>query len=136
MTMRGGDRGGRRRDPENKAVDAGVQPAKPDSPDTLSALTDLVRLIGRSNAPQLRVRLVVSILLLFPKPAKGWGGSGLWNLVGFYAISKIFESADSQIFHSLAWVSGHTLKHLFAAGGIGALLFELCKDARKTIGGQ
>ena len=82
------------------------------------------------------ILLVVSILLLFPKPATGWGGSGLWTLVGFYAISKTFESADSQIFHSLAWVSGHTLKHLFAAGGIGALLFELCKDARKTIGGQ
>ena len=63
MTMRGGDRGGRRRDPENKAVDAGIQLAKPDSPDTLSALADLVRLIGRSNAPQLRLRLAISILL-------------------------------------------------------------------------
>ncbi len=63
MTMRGGDRGGRRRDPETKALDAGVQAARTASPETLSALADLVRLVGRSNAPQLRVRLVVSILL-------------------------------------------------------------------------
>ncbi len=63
MTMRGGDRGGRRRDPESKAQDAGLPTHKADSPDTLSALADLVRLVGRSNAPQLRMRLVVAILL-------------------------------------------------------------------------
>ncbi len=63
MTMRGGDRGGRRRDPESKAQDAGLPTQKADTPDTLSALADLVRLVGRSNAPQLRMRLVVAILL-------------------------------------------------------------------------
>ena len=36
---------------------------KPDSPNTWSALTDLVRLVGRSNAPRLRLRLAISILL-------------------------------------------------------------------------
>jgi len=62
MTMRGVERGGRRRDPETKAQAAAVTDI-PEDPNTLAALADLVRLVGRSGAPQLRLRLAVSILL-------------------------------------------------------------------------
>ena len=60
--MRGVERGGRRRDPESKAQ-AGPLTEVPEDPNTLAALADLVRLVGRSGAPQLRLRLVVAILL-------------------------------------------------------------------------
>jgi hypothetical protein len=36
---------------------------------------------------------------------------------GFYALAKIFETADRFIFVHVHVVSGHTLKHLAAAGG-------------------
>ncbi len=42
---------------------AGASDAKIENPNTFAALTDLVRLVRRSNAPQLRTRLAVSILL-------------------------------------------------------------------------
>jgi len=67
MTMRGVERGGRRRDPESKAQAAAATDI-PEDPNTLAALTDLVRLVGRSGAPQLKLRLALSILLtLFGK---------------------------------------------------------------------
>ncbi|WP_421731506.1 ABCB family ABC transporter ATP-binding protein/permease [Brevundimonas sp.] len=62
MTMRGGERGGRRGDPETRAQMAGVT-VRADTPATWRALADLVGLVGRSNAPQLKLRLVLAILL-------------------------------------------------------------------------
>lgn len=60
MAMRGGERGGGRgRDLETKAVNAVATP--PADPPTLPALLDLLRLVGRSRAPQLRLRLVMAI---------------------------------------------------------------------------
>jgi hypothetical protein len=38
----------------------------------------------------------------------------LW-IFGWYALAKICETLDRQIFDVLRVVSGHTLKHLFAA---------------------
>jgi ABC-type transport system involved in Fe-S cluster assembly fused permease/ATPase subunit len=60
---RGGERSGRRGGIEAKAQRAGVEAETPPDPKTLPALMDLMRLVARSGAPQLRVRLVVSILL-------------------------------------------------------------------------
>ena len=58
--MRGVERGGRR-DPETKAM-IGKAPSDPvEDPNTWAALRDLVRLVGRSGAPQLRLRLVLAI---------------------------------------------------------------------------
>lgn len=66
MTMRGSERGGgrsgRRADPETKAL-AAIAADKPEEPNTFAALADLVRLVGRSDAPQLRLRLVCAIAL-------------------------------------------------------------------------
>jgi ATP-binding cassette subfamily B protein len=44
---------------------------KVEDPNTLAALTDLVRLVGRSEAPQLRLRLFLSILLTLGGKALG-----------------------------------------------------------------
>lgn len=61
MAMRG-ERAGRRRDPETKAAQAGVAIPK-EGPPTLGALADLARLVRRSNAPQLHVRLIAAVTL-------------------------------------------------------------------------
>lgn len=44
-------------------------------------------------------------------------GRGCWGMVLCYAIAKICELQDREIFMALG-VSGHTLKHLFAAVGV------------------
>jgi uncharacterized membrane protein len=68
----------------------------------------------------------------------------LWGaLIGFYALAKIFEGADSLLWESTRHlVSGHTLKHL-ASGLAGFLLLDLVspsdtanaesKSARETL---
>ena len=69
--MRGVERGGRGRDPETKAMIGKAPTTQADDPNTLAALADLVRLVGRSGAPQLHLRLVVSILLTLAAKALG-----------------------------------------------------------------
>ena len=70
MTMRG-DRSGRHRGDPGVVAVAGETGLKPKGPSTLQALTDLVRLVGRSNAPHLRLRLVSAILLTLAGKALG-----------------------------------------------------------------
>jgi len=43
---------------------------------------------------------------------------GYWLLLGCYALSKVFEHYDEQIYRLLFGLSGHSLKHLAAAAGI------------------
>jgi len=50
---------------------AGQTGLEPKGPSTLQALTDLVRLVGRSNAPQLRLRLIAAVLLTLSGKALG-----------------------------------------------------------------
>jgi ABC-type transport system involved in Fe-S cluster assembly fused permease/ATPase subunit len=62
MAIRG-ERSGGRRDPMVKAQQAGSPQDKTDGPPTLTALADLARLVVRSGAPHLRLRLISAILL-------------------------------------------------------------------------
>ncbi len=55
---------------EAKASGAGVTETPPD-PKTIPAILDLMKLVGRSNAPQLRLRLAFSILLTMGGKALG-----------------------------------------------------------------
>jgi len=57
------------------------------------------------------------MLLLFPRRSTGTAGFG-WTL-GWYALAKVFELLDQQIFAIGGVVSGHTLKHV--AAGIAVL---------------
>ena len=61
MAMRG-ERSGRRSDPVAKAAGAGT-PERSGGPGTLPALLDLARLVGRSGAPQLRIRLAAAVAM-------------------------------------------------------------------------
>ena len=60
MAMRG-ERAGRHGDSVAKAAQAGAPAPVADGPPTWRALGDLVRLVGRSNAPHLRLRLIAAI---------------------------------------------------------------------------
>jgi hypothetical protein len=53
------------------------------------------------------------MLLLFPPRYTRTGD--LFGVVGLYALAKIFELLDAQVFALGRLVSGHTLKHLASA---------------------
>lgn len=56
--------------------------------------------------------LVPLILLLFPPR---YSGTHHWFIVlGMYAVAKVFEVADAPVYRLGGFLSGHTLKHLFA----------------------
>jgi hypothetical protein len=76
-------------------------------------------------AVQAYATLVVLMALLFP--ARYTEGRYLGYVVGFYALAKMLEALDKPIFTGLRAVSGHTLKHLAAAGAGYAILRMLEK---------
>jgi hypothetical protein len=51
---------------------------------------------------------------------RGRDGADWMIALGLYALSKAFEVSDAAVLDAVG-VSGHTLKHLFAAAGIGWL---------------
>ena len=55
--------------------------------------------------------LVAALLL----PSRYTGTANLIWVIVFYAIAKVAELADKQIFSAGHLISGHTIKHLFAA---------------------
>jgi hypothetical protein len=59
--------------------------------------------------------LLTILLLLLLFPPRYTRGADLVVALGFYALAKVFESCDQQIFALGHIVSGHTLKHLAAA---------------------
>lgn len=58
--------------------------------------------------------MIVPILLWLP--SRYSRGSWWWVVLAWYAIAKLCEAADAWLFEVI-WVSGHMLKHLFAALG-------------------
>lgn len=66
--------------------------------------------------------LVFVLLLLVLYPTR-WNHSGyLWAAVAFYAVAKIFDRTDHRVFGMVHVMSGHTFKHLAAAGGIALIV--------------
>ena len=64
---------------------------------------------------------IALMLLLLPTPYTR--GNDYWGLFFFYAAAKIAEVLDQQIFSlTQSIISGHSLKHLFAAAGAAWLL--------------
>ena len=56
----------------------------------------------------------------------------LWAGLGCYAAAKVFELGDAAVYQVLP-ISGHTLKHLFAAAGVGAAALMLEARARSPL---
>ncbi|NBB52057.1 ATP-binding cassette domain-containing protein [Rhizobium sp. CRIBSB] len=61
--MRGERSGRRNADPEVKALAAGADQDRTEGPGTLKALSDLLAVVARSGAPQLRLRVAGALLL-------------------------------------------------------------------------
>jgi hypothetical protein len=64
----------------------------------------------------VQVYAILILLLALLLPAKYSRGSDFAVIVGFYVLAKILEETDRQVFALGHIVSGHTLKHLAAAG--------------------
>jgi hypothetical protein len=112
-----------------------------DSPTGLRALWPLVILgaftvlywygterLGRGNVIPYglyqgwSVLVIVLLLTLFPARRFTHGHWLVWAAV-WYGLAKLFESTDHAVFRlTQGWVSGHTLKHVAAAGAVFAIL--------------
>jgi hypothetical protein len=77
--------------------------------------------------------LLVVVLLLVFYPARYSGGGYLIAGLAAYAAAKGLELADGPIFSLGRIVSGHTLKHLVAAGAVACLVGML--RARAQVAG-
>jgi hypothetical protein len=86
--------------------------------------------IGRSDLrPYLFVQflpmLLVPAALLMRLPRRFDGAApdrAWWGVLAGYGIAKALEVADHAVLEHLAFLSGHTLKHVAAAGAAGWLL--------------
>lgn len=67
------------------------------------------------------------ILLALFLPQRYTRGSDFGLVLGFYALAKVLELFDRQIYAALRVVSGHTLKHIAAAAASFCLLRMLQK---------
>jgi len=64
----------------------------------------------------VQVYAILILLLALLLPPRYTRGVDFAIVVGFYALAKLFEECDRQVFSLGHIVSGHTLKHLAAAG--------------------
>lgn len=86
----------------------------------------------------LRPYAIVQFLPMLLIPAILWFrrgtsslGNAIWLMIGFYVLAKLFEYFDAGIY-SMAYLSGHTLKHLFAALAPAALLVWLGRGQTRS----
>ncbi len=75
----------------------------------------------------LPVILTPIILLLYKSNSNS--AKYFWLMILFYALAKVFENFDHQTFYNCG-ISGHSIKHLFAALAPVSLIFALRTDAR------
>jgi hypothetical protein len=76
-------------------------------------------------AQYFSIFLIGWLMLVFP-PSYTRGGDIL-TVTAFYALAKIAEALDAQIFALTGWISGHTLKHLIATMAVFWVLRMLRK---------
>lgn len=96
---------------------------------------------GRSDLrPYLFVQflpmLLVPAALLMRLPRRYPSGApdvAWWGVLAGYALAKALEVADQSVFDALGLVSGHTLKHLAAAGAAGWLVAAAQRAARTHV---
>ena len=77
----------------------------------------------------LPVLLIPLILWLFNSRLNG--NKYIWGVIGAYAVSKLLEFFDAQIYSSLDVISGHSLKHLIAA--FATFIFYLALRNRQIL---
>jgi hypothetical protein len=99
----------------------------------LSQTWDMADLRPYAIVQFLPLVLVPLILLLYPsRLTKVWF---LWSVLACYALAKVFELFDAPVHRALGGVSGHTLKHLSAAGAMFVLALGLRSRTDRLSGG-
>lgn len=73
----------------------------------------------------LPMLLIPTIVLIYPSNYKNL--SYLWFIMLTYALAKLFEGLDEQVFTTLKIISGHSIKHLLASCAPLCLLIGLKK---------
>ena len=73
------------------------------------------------------VVMILLLVALYPRHAEA---KYLAAALVLYIVAKLFELADARIFEFGHIVSGHTLKHVFAAAGIGCIALMARARAR------
>jgi hypothetical protein len=68
--------------------------------------------------------LLIPVILLIYKPSIG-SPKYYWIMMLFYVLAKLFEHFDAAIYDAGQIVSGHTVKHLFAALTPATMLYAL-----------
>lgn len=69
--------------------------------------------------------VIVLLIATFPARRYSHGAGLLWAAV-FYGIAKVFETFDVAVYRTLGGIlSGHTIKHLFAAAAVFAIVRQL-----------
>lgn len=77
---------------------------------------------------------IAAMLLIFCLFPARYTGTGMWlTAAALYAVAKAFEFFDAPVFAAGQFVSGHTLKHLFAAAACFVLLRNF--QTRRPIAG-
>jgi hypothetical protein len=82
------------------------------------------------GAVQLYAVLAIFVALLLP--SRQTRNSDLLIVAGFYALAKVCETADHQIFSVGYLVSGHTLKHL-ASGAAGLWILRMIQKRQRVL---
>ena len=78
--------------------------------------------------------IAIAIMLIFFRSRFSMAEAYWWLLL-FYVIAKVFEHFDAEVYHAIGIISGHSLKHLFAAMGIYVLLmFYQARDINHPVG--
>lgn len=81
----------------------------------------------------LPIILIPVILWLYPPVAKL--NNAVWGMIAAYAVSKIAEFYDAGIYHLLGLLSGHSIKHLFAAFGV-LIIYWALRDRKGGLEGK
>ncbi|MEQ8766827.1 MAG: ceramidase domain-containing protein [Planctomycetota bacterium] len=95
------------------------------------AATGEIRPYGALQYGSLLV--IAASLVLFPRRAPG---TTYWVLgLACYALAKLLETVDTEVFRATEYVSGHTLKHIASAMGVWCLAMLVrrrCRPATLT----
>lgn len=79
----------------------------------------------------LPILLVPAILLLYP--VRSVATRCFWAVLGLYTLAKVLETYDVAVYRAVG-ISGHSLKHLAAALGVGCVALALrAKSADASI---
>ena len=74
----------------------------------------------------LPMLLIPMMLLLYPQ--KYVHSKPIWIAIAFYALAKLAEHFDREIFQALGWISGHSIKHLLASVAVLFIVLAVARD--------